>query len=399
MIKKGKGSGGPSLANIIKGKIKLFEDSSADDATKSKGLSKVISEIKKQNNKQEIKNHSDNFKKINEALKDNPKCKERLDELNQVVESLNSAFVTPSVPKAENKNIVPASNETKNKVEKIPPKKDPTSKQKVKKVQSIVKTNTPKVGAERNKDMNMFKGFFKNENSQITAKLTNIEKLFKIENSQISAKLTNIEKKVKTLDDVEYQMKKITKDTGAVIETLEVIETLPPVLEGLKKDINNINFGAEKKSVSTAPKDVQAIEELTKLMRDGLEQFDGIAKYYVSQQLAFAANESLQTDLDSNIKEEKESSLKEGEKKSKIAIANEIYKMHPTVFHKIKSIFEDIMSEKYKENEVITITLENKLEYETEIDGIKEGSIYKIITPAILIDEVVLIRATVEESK
>ena len=180
MTKKGKGSGGPSLANIIKGKIKLFEDSSADDVTKRKGLSKVISEIKKQNNKQEIKNHSDNFKNINEALKDNPKCKERLGELNQVVESLNSAVVTPSVPKAENKNIVPASNETKNKVEKIPPKKDPTSKPKVKKVQSIVKTNTPKVSTEKNKDMIMFKGLFKNENSQITAKLTNIENCVKM---------------------------------------------------------------------------------------------------------------------------------------------------------------------------------------------------------------------------
>ena len=397
MTKKGKGSGGPSLANIIKGKIKLFEDSSADDVTKRKGLSKVISEIKKQNNKQEIKNHSDNFKNINEALKDNPKCKERLGELNQVVESLNSAVVTPSVPKAENKNIVPASNETKNKVEKIPPKKDPTSKPKVKKVQSIVKTNTPKVSTEKNKDMIMFKGLFKNENSQITAKLTNIE-------NKVRTLSDLIENKVKTLsglsEDVNHEVKQITKDTSTVIDALQDLETLPVNIDNLKKYIkDNIDSGTVKESRNNVPKDVQGIEELTKLMSDGLEQFDSIAKYYVSKQTEFEKIDKQQADFDSNSKEKKENLLKEGEKKSKVAIAIAIHKDWPTDFLKMKLIFKEVMTEKYKVNEEITINSENIQECEVEIEGIKEGSSYKIKTPAILIDKEVLIRATVEESK
>ena len=65
-----------------------------------------------------------------------------------------------------------------------------------------------------------------------------------------------------------------------------------------------------------------------------------------------------------------------------------------------KSIFEDIMSERHKKNEKITITSENLQKYEVYIkDKLEADTTYIIKEPAIFIDNEMLIKATVEVSK
>ncbi len=381
-----------SLEKLIKAKITLFEDSSADDATKNKGLKKLISELKKPNNTQEI--NSDYLEKINKALKGSSKCKEKLDELNKVVE-------TPSTPKAEIKNTESVGNKPKPKQEIKPPKKEPLkhktlSNSKDGKLQSNVKRHPQETSNNNNN----------NNNDNIMQ--GKIEKVIKREIAPLAEILTNIENKVKKLGDLDLNVNQITKKNKEIQETLEELDVLPAnfkkltdKFDTLNEVIANLDVGGVKKTKNDVPKDVQAIEELTKYMGDGLQVFDHIAKYYVSQQTQFEKNEKLQANLNSKISENKELALKEGEKKSKVAIAKKIHEDHPAVFNDIKSIFEDIMSERYKKNEKITITSENLGINEVCIeDKLEADTTYIIKTPAILlIDGTTLIYATVEVSK
>ena len=371
-----------SLEKIIKAKITLFEDSSADDATKNKGLKKLISELKKPNNTQEI--NSDDLEKINKALKGDPEYKEKLDVLNKVVEML-------STPKAEIKNTESVGNKPKPKPKQEikPPKKEPL-KQKTRSNSKGVKGHTKKTSIDD------------------SILLVKIEKIIQKEIVPLTERLTNIENKVKNLKDLDLNVNKIKNKNKEIQKTLEELGDGPPVylkkltdkFDTLNEEITNLDVGGVKKTKNDVPKDVQAIEELTKYMGDGLQEFDHIAKYYVSQQIQFEKNEKLQANLDSKIRENKELALKEGEKKSKVAIAREIYASFPTDFNKFKSIFENIMSERYEKNEKITTTSENLQKYEIEIeDTLEADTTYIIKTPAILIDDEILIKATVEVSK
>jgi len=271
-----------------------------------------------------------------------------------------------------------------NKTVEESPKKPIVTKSKEIKTQIKVNTSTPK---SNNHNDNIMKNMFEN--------------IIKQENNQISNKLISIETKVKTLgEDLDHKVKQITKDTNAVKDTLEDLESIPKQINKLNDSINNIEIGTVKKSRTDIPKDVQAIEKLTKYMRDGLEQFENIATYYVSNQKKLEDADKLQSDLDASIEEEKEKSFEDGKRTSQIDIAKEIYQKFPTDFDRIKSIFKDIMSEKYKENEEISINSENLNSLGVEIEGsLEDGKRYKIKTPAILIDNKILIRATVEMSK
>jgi len=251
------------------------------------------------------------------------------------------------------------------------------------KVQSNVKATTSKADNQ-------------NENMMISK----FENIIKQENIQISNQLNTIETKVKTLaEDLEHNKTLINKSINEVQENLDPIKAISNKINKVNDSINNIEVGKAKKSKTDVPKDEQAIIELTQFMKDGLEQFENIATYYVTKQSEFEKSEKIQKELDSKIEEEKNKSFKEGELKSKIDMAKSIYNKFPNDFDKIKSVFEDIIEEKYEANDSIEITSENLQKLEVEIEGIKEIGAYIIKTPALLIGEEVLIRATVEMSK
>jgi len=385
-----------SLETLIKGQMNTFNDPKKDDNAKKVGLAKIIkkvSSLKDSNNEQDLKNNKNELDKVKEKFKDSIQFTGQLEELDSILAKSDPSEVTPSTPKT--KKIKSVGNKTKAKQEQKPPKKESLKKKipsnsKDGKLQSNVKERTQKTS---NNNDNIMQG--------------KIEKVIKKEIGPLAEILTNIENKVKKLGDLDLNVNQITKKNKEIQETLEELDVLPAnfkkltdKFDALNEVITNLNVGGVKKSKNDVPKDVQAIEELTKYMGDGLQQFDHIAKYYVSQQTQFEKNEKLQANLDSKINENKELAFKEGGKKSKVAIARKIHKSHPTDFNQFKSIFEDIMSERYKVNEKITTTSENLQELETEIeDKLEVGTTYIIKTPATLIDNEILIKATVEESK
>jgi len=233
------------------------------------------------------------------------------------------------------------------------------------------------------------------------------EAIVKKEIGPLNALLGSIENKVKVLKILDDKVIEIEKKTRVIKDALEDLDILPAKFDKLtaKFDtlndvITNLDSGRVKDSKNNIPKDIQAIEELTQYMGDGLQDLGYVAKYYVSQQAQFEKNKKLKDGLDSEITKNKELSFKEGEKTSKATIAKEIYTMQPTYFNQLKSMFEDVLSEKYSENEKITTTLENLQELEVEIKNKLEVNVtYIVKTPAILIDNEVLIKAIVEESK
>jgi chromosome segregation ATPase len=386
-----------SLETLIKGQMNTFNDPKKDDNAKKVGLAKIIkkvSSLKDSNNEQDLKNNKNELDKVKEKFKDSIQFTGQLEELGSILAKSDPPEVTPSTPKT--KKIKSVGNKTKAKQEQKPPKKESLKKKipsnsKDGKLQSNVKRHPQKTS---------------NNNDNIL--LGKIDKIIKKEIVPLAEILTNIENKVKNLEkDLDHKVSQITKKNKEIQETLDELDVLPAnfkkltdKFDTLNEAITNLNAGGGKKSKNDVPKDVQAIEELTKYMGDGLQQFDHIAKYYVSQQTQFEKNEKLQANLDSKINENKELAFKEGGKKSKVAIARKIHKSHPTDFNQFKSIFEDIMSERYKVNEKITTTSENLQELETEIeDKLEVGTTYIIKTPATLIDNEILIKATVEESK
>ena len=226
------------------------------------------------------------------------------------------------------------------------------------------------------------------------------QNLIKQENNQISNKLISIETKVKTLgEDLEHNKILINRSIKDVQEHLDPIKAISNKIDKVNDSINNIEVGTVKKTRTDIPKDVQAIEKLTEFMKEGLEQFENIATYYVSKQSEFEKAEKTQKELDSKIEEEKAKAFKEGELKSKIDIAKIIHNKFPNDFDKIKSVFEDVLVEKYKVNDSIEITSENSQNLEVYIEGKVESGTYIIKSPAVLIGEEVLIRATIEISK
>ncbi|MBT3280428.1 MAG: hypothetical protein HN369_03060 [Campylobacteraceae bacterium] len=376
-----------SLQNFLKGKLAKFKEPQTDDNMKEQGLDAIIRKINSFHSDQGQKEVGNNTKILGiiiELFKDNSKFDKKVKVLTSMLETPSDIKKDEAVGSKNKKKIVGES------LKKESPSKLPKAKDK--KSQLNAKKNAPKSNIQNDKIM---KSMFENIN------------IIKKENSQILTKLTNLENKVKNLKDLDYNVSQITKKNQEIQETLVELDSLPAKFkkltdkfDTLNEVITNLNVGGVKKSKNNVPKDVQAIEELTKYIGDGLKQFDHIAKYYVSQQTQFEKNEKLQANLDSEIIENKELAFKEGENKSKAAIAKEIYTSFPTDFNKFKSIFEDIMSERYKENEKITTTSENLQELETEIkDKLEVDTTYIIKTPATLIDNEILIKATVEESK
>ena len=409
---KNKSKDSKTLINNINGKLNLFKDpgiSHEKISKELKSLIKKVSEAKPTDQKVVLKRLIEV-----EALiknKNYDKCKAESEELSSMIlgipsDETKSEKTKEGPPKKQlksehnntsnlKKNNQKDESESGNKEKKRgkPPIKGVSSKLEGGKAQSRSQENHSKANTESRTIIN---------------KLTVIDDKVKALSEGVQSKIKtlsslseDVQSKVKYLtEDVNHKIGQITKDTRAAKETLDQLENLPSSIKSLRKDIeNNITSGATKESINNAPKDVQAIEELANLMRDGLGEFENIAKYYVSKNTEFDKTAEQQTNLDSDIKAEKEASFKEGERKSKVAIANKIYRNFPTDFLKIESIFGDVMSEKYEENEEITIDSKNRQKFEVEIEGIQEDSNYKIKTPAKFIDKDVLIKATVEVSK
>ena len=180
----------------------------------------------------------------------------------------------------------------------------------------------------------------------------------------------------------------------------ESVEVLPASITKISKKIDDlstkladIGSGKYLKNISDIPKDEKAIAELSKFMRDGFEQFENIATYYIQKQAELDQLDHERKQIDKKLSEAK----KEAKKKAEIELAKKIFNNFPSEFEKINSVFEGVISSKYNKDEKINTSNEDIQKLEIYIEGIKEDKFsYKIITPDISISDEVIKRATVE---
>jgi len=260
-----------------------------------------------------------------------------------------------------------------------------TKTEDVKKNSRMPKTHTS------NSNINMLE---QNINNSLKYLSTQIEALT---TSNTSNEIKDIKKKINSLkldlsNEIKQQFDK-RKDTD------EVIDTLPAKFLDLSKKIDSIESSSYSNKNLEIPKDEQAIVELTKYMKEGLEQFENISRYYITKQSEFESFERKELKTDELLETAKKEGYEEGKKEETIKIAKKILSDFPEKFTDIQSVFGDIISKKYENGEKIEITKENRKESEIIIEGIKSEMTIEILTPAILINNEVVKKATFKESK
>ena len=214
-----------------------------------------------------------------------------------------------------------------------------------------------------------------------------------------------IDTKFKSIaDNIVYEISKANKDQSSLSSIEESVESLPAkmikmedVLNKIEKKIDSTGSQALAAISSDIPEDEKAILELSKYMKDGLDQLENIARYHISKQREFEKGEKKAADLDVQIEEQKTNAYEEGKKEAKIELVKSIYLKHPDAFNKIKSVFGDIVSEKYDIGQTISVTNENKKNLAVTIDKIQEVGDYTIETIALLVNDEPLISATVKK--
>ena len=239
----------------------------------------------------------------------------------------------------------------------------------------------------------------KNSASNLNKLEENINNSFTKLSAQIQAlgNATVIKKELGNLqDDLSYKIKKQYEDRKDIYEELE---TLPVTLKNLSTKVDSIQIPSSTGSSVKLeiPKDEQAVVDLTRFMKDGLDQFENIARYYITKQSEFDKSDKLNKSNQDALIESKKVGIKEGKELERINVATEIFNKFPEKFDDVKSVFEDIVTEEYKAGDEIEITQEDRQKLEIKISGIKEVGKITIELPAVLIGGEIVKKATIKE--
>ena len=133
-------------------------------------------------------------------------------------------------------------------------------------------------------------------------------------------------------------------------------------------------------------------------MKDGITQFENIAKEYISKISELEKLEKLKTNHKKELENTKQESEKKGYEKGQIDLIKKIAENHPTIFKEIKNSFEDLITEKYKKEDILDINDKNKNDILSfvEFDGEILNGKYKVVSSAILLNNDILFKAQIE---
>ena len=354
-----------------------------DNNTILQGLEKIIRDFQSENN---IKLFCEKHKNIIEDYIKN-------------LSSFKSEFLEEDKPKDKKiiDEIPKLEKLYKNTIDSNQPKSDRISSQQSSTPKSVTTTAVKKTTRMSNNHTNNSNPNINKHEQDINDSLKSLStKIEALTTSTTSNEIKDIKKKIDSLKlDLSYEIKQQfdkRKDTD------EVIDTLPAKFLDLSKKIDSIESSSHSKKNLEIPKDEQAVVDLTKFMKDGLEQLENIGRYYISKQSEFEKFENQnQNHQDALIKAKKEG-FEDGEKSKKIKLAKIIYDKYPNKFKDIKDVFTDILIEEYEIDQEIEITKDNRQEFELKIAGITKESIVIIQSPAILIAGEVVEKATIKES-
>ncbi len=228
---------------------------------------------------------------------------------------------------------------------------------------------------------------FQKLNSQIqTLGKSNMSSEIQTINNSLSTLKVDIVKKIET----QFEKRK---------DTFDEIDMIPAKLDNLSDKFDSFNISSNSNKNLEIPKDEQAIVDLTKYMKDGLDQFQNIARYYIEKQSEFDKSDKVNQVTENALMVSEETGFKKGEKSERIRLAIKILEDFPDKFMEIRGVFDDVLTEEYEIDQEIEVTQDNRQEYEIKIEGIKTESTIIISSPAILIGGEVVQKATIKESK
>ena len=201
--------------------------------------------------------------------------------------------------------------------------------------------------------------------------------------------------------DFEFKFDQNLNDLSSLKESIEDLETIPAKIQDTQKKIdevlekiNSLSTPETNETPTNIPKEEKAVIDLAKYMKDGIAQFENIAKEYVSKISDLENLENLKSKHIEELNKARQEGFEQGKKEGEINFIKNLVENSPSLAENLTS---EYLSNKFQKDEIIDVTNENKNELGIYLDGEIETAKYKILTPAILLDNKVLVRAKIEK--
>ena len=204
-------------------------------------------------------------------------------------------------------------------------------------------------------------------------------------------------------DDFEFMINDKLKDLKTIKESSEDLEAVPAKVNDIDKKIDalsdkmdNLPSSNGSQSPKHIPKEEKSVIELAEYMNDGIAQFENIAKAYISKISELEKFDKIKESHQNELEQVKKYEFENGKKEGKIELIKNLAEKFPTEFIEIKSTFEEFIEEKFKKDESLEITDNNKNEMMPFIENEIENAKYRVIKEALLVDGEILLKAHVE---
>ncbi len=349
----------------------------------------------------DLKNECEKWKNdLSEADQKTDKCKEITFFLKKIVESREDIQASPEVesskkPAPETKDLHQESNDSKERVEK-------SSSTDLKRNQNPHRKPSTTSHTSSGVDVNSLKKELKREIKNLEEKLLNSVAPVSRQSETVLSGVMKIDKTLKNLaDDIVYGINKSNKDNPSSSNIEEALDVLPAINRTLKEVAEKLKTVGTQKTISIPsdiPEDEKAILELSRFMKDGLEQFENIARYHISKQHDLDKAEKKADNMDKELDNAKNEAYEQGKSDGHRGLVKTIFEKFPTEFENIKAAFGDIVVEKNIIGTQISVNADNRQELEREIGGIDGEGEYIIESSTLMIGDEVLKQATIKKA-
>jgi len=375
-----------NLINLSKSFNALEKDKKQEEL-KSEKFQKLDKDIKSLNN--------DEFNKIMNSMDEQRELSD-FEKLSKQIESLTNKLDTIEKEnlKIQGSNIDDIGYSTENIAKIINESFWDTLKQLIPKLDL---TPISKKIDDIKKELSFYKNNADNSNRALAKKIDNI----KIPSIPTPPKIpTDYLKK----DDFDFTINEKLKDLKEIKESSDYLQTVPTKVISIEKKVEIISEKLDNLPSSNAsqtpkhiPKEEKSVIELAKYMTDGVAQFENIAKEYISKIGELENLEKIKSKHKEELEKSKKDALEDGKRIGKIELIKNLAENFPTEFKVIQSTFEELLEYKFNKDNILEITDDNKNENINFIEGTIEDGKYKVVSPAILLDKKILIKATLEK--
>ena len=205
-------------------------------------------------------------------------------------------------------------------------------------------------------------------------------------------------------EDFEFIIKDKLQDLKGIKESSEDLESVPAKINGIEKELKNLSEKMDNLPSSNSsqtpkhiPKEEKSVIELAKYMTDGVAQFENIAKEYVSKIGELEKLDKIKDKHQNELEKVRKEEFEKGKKSGKVELIKKLAKEFPTNFKTIALTFKDLIEERFKKDDILNINDDNLNEMLSFIEDKIENGKYKVVSPALLVDNETLFKANVEK--